>query len=812
MRSPYYAVFAIALSVTCYGQTVNNDILPGSTGLRLGNTNQRWKIYAQSLDLANGCTINGQPCGLPGLIQINGILVTLPNLNNTLPAATAGNTLCSWQTANFQVSVQCPQGNVNWASPGAQGTVAPNTGVFTVLNGVYNADAISGADWCAKVTAADSALSTTRGLIMVSPAAGVSTCSGAATLSSNHSLQLVGGAFVASCSGILVQNASNVNITGANNASVSLPNSCGDGSRPIRILTSTNVKVEGLEINGNGNNQSSGEQSHDIIVFNSNRVKIRNNYLHDAQGDGININTDSGMTTGCNDILVEGNSFTNIGRQFLTLTGYGCNDVRWLANHFTIGTQVSTSTSTGNSLHVEGDNAGTSFNRVTIADNDVTGATGTCISSTSQNTNPIIGLVISNNQCQSANSSANAAAGIVVLMAQDVNISGNTVNMSGATAGSDGILFQEASSWAAQAHRSIISGNTIEGPSQYGIEITSSAISGVPQAVIISDNIINSVAGAWGIRATNNFSDVSIHDNILTNLQQGGIRLESTARFHLHHNTIRDFGLNGSAASGIQITCNGSFTIVGPGEVESNRVGSATTTGMTGIAEQCSTASNIYVFNNDVTANATGVLTGTGFTNAFPPANLSSLSPLTIGTTQINEDSAGSVLALRNTGNTMQFRLFYNYPSIASYLLLTANFAGGSPGMQAVASAANLNPSLELSSCCGTGSVNLRTAFNSGAIAWRVDTNGHLVASGTKGQHLNTFGANNDLVGTCTAAAATTCTVTFTTNYGSAPVCTVTDQTSIVALKALPSTSSLVITTSGSSSDVFSYICAGNPN
>jgi hypothetical protein len=73
-----------------------------------------------------------------------------------------------------------------------------------------------------------------------------------------------------------------------------------------------------------------------------------------------------------------------------------------------------------------------------------------------------------------------------------------------------------------------------------------------------------------------------------------------------------------------------------------------------------------------------------------------------------------------------------------------------------------------------------------------------------------TLAANKDVHGTCTAAAATTCVITFTTAYTAAPVCMVTDQTTAAngALKALPTTTTLTITTA-SSSDVFSYVCFG---
>lgn len=122
-----------------------------------------------------------------------------------------------------------------------------------------------------------------------------------------------------------------------------------------------------------------------------------------------------------------------------------------------------------------------------------------------------------------------------------------------------------------------------------------------------------------------------------------------------------------------------------------------------------------------------------------------------------------------------------------------------------------------------SGSLNFRVGNNncaavdsSGRFAQscNVDTflNGPLSFNGSKGQHFKTQAATNDLAGTCTASASTTCTVTFTTAYTSAPSCTATDQTNITTVKVTPSTTTLVITTVASSSDVFAYHCIGNPN
>jgi hypothetical protein len=88
----------------------------------------------------------------------------------------------------------------------------------------------------------------------------------------------------------------------------------------------------------------------------------------------------------------------------------------------------------------------------------------------------------------------------------------------------------------------------------------------------------------------------------------------------------------------------------------------------------------------------------------------------------------------------------------------------------------------------------------------------HLMFNFSGGQHILTHVANNDLAGFCTAASATTCTVTFTTAYTAAPVCTANDTSAVVTVQPTATTTQLVITTSGSTSDKFSYICIGNPN
>jgi hypothetical protein len=144
----------------------------------------------------------------------------------------------------------------------------------------------------------------------------------------------------------------------------------------------------------------------------------------------------------------------------------------------------------------------------------------------------------------------------------------------------------------------------------------------------------------------------------------------------------------------------------------------------------------------------------------------------------------------------------------------------GSNYIDAVESAAPANPAANTNRLYADSTSHaLKCLTSSGGSCFPSgDHDGNILAAGNigfntgKGQHFVTQAANNDHAGTCTAASATICTVTFTTAYTFAPVCTATDQTAATAVQVTPSTSSLIITTANSTSDVFAYICVGNPN
>lgn len=242
---------------------------------------------------------------------------------------------------------------------------------------------------------------------------------------------------------------------------------------------------------------------------------------------------------------------------------------------------------------------------------------------------------------------------------------------------------------------------------------------------------------------------------------------------------------------------------------------------------------NIGLYNSDA---------GTPYNTASSETHTGSIAVAQIGTNSVaaiasctggastytfeliaNDGNGGkSVMATQNTGATCTNPLTSGNPATVSI----AN-VGSASWVTAVKAALAAGNSVDVYRCGGpmglgkVGTLTLAqdtmsfgvTAFSdTGIVATgscpTVNSTGSVApqfVSNTNG------GAVNKIAGTCTAGAATTCTVTFTNPFVSAPVCTATDGSNITTLKVTPSATSLVITTTGATSDVFDYICVGNP-
>ncbi|HEX4785389.1 MAG TPA: hypothetical protein VH350_13680 [Candidatus Sulfotelmatobacter sp.] len=122
--------------------------------------------------------------------------------------------------------------------------------------------------------------------------------------------------------------------------------------------------------------------------------------------------------------------------------------------------------------------------------------------------------------------------------------------------------------------------------------------------------------------------------------------------------------------------------------------------------------------------------------------------------------------------------------------------------------------------CVGIGGTASTTALPGTATTTDCETGGllqnigNIGFSGGKGQHFVTKAANNDHAGTVATSSSTKASLSFTTNYTSAPVCVLTPQTPGLTswyLSAI-STRGFTVTVAPSGTYTFGYICVGNPN
>jgi hypothetical protein len=92
---------------------------------------------------------------------------------------------------------------------------------------------------------------------------------------------------------------------------------------------------------------------------------------------------------------------------------------------------------------------------------------------------------------------------------------------------------------------------------------------------------------------------------------------------------------------------------------------------------------------------------------------------------------------------------------------------------------------------------------------------GNFTLSGTAGQHINTFSANNDTDGVVAVSASTSGAHNFSVAYASAPSCTLTptsDPTTVGVWWVTTSTGAVTANIKVSGSINFMYHCVGNPN
>lgn len=133
----------LLLAVPCFAQQVNTDILPASTGLNLGHSNQRWNAFVQNLDINGNCLFHGAPCNFGSGGGGNGTLTgncTPNNFSGWIGTSTLGCAPANFSGINSlffgTVSTQNDgnhAGGFTAAGNSLPPTTIPSTGMFGII-------------------------------------------------------------------------------------------------------------------------------------------------------------------------------------------------------------------------------------------------------------------------------------------------------------------------------------------------------------------------------------------------------------------------------------------------------------------------------------------------------------------------------------------------------------------------------------------------------------------------------------------------------------------------------------------------------
>jgi hypothetical protein len=408
-----------------------------------------------------------------------------------------------------------------------------------------------------------------------------------------------------------VQPASNQYIYGDGASTIFKQKAGANFVRPFLISTKSFVTLQNFAINGNGNAQAAGEQNHGVFISDSTDINVYDLIVHDCQGDAIGVYSSSNSILSRR-IRIQNCSVYNYGRCGIVISGTGAFNVLIDSNICRIGTRVTTSTSGGNSIHLELDSVPTSNpGYITISNN----ATDDPITSSGI----FVGLVIDGNTI--ANSVVGTGFGLITTInAANVVISNNTI-FGGDYASNTGIWIQDAIGGI--SNNINITGNTIKSLSVGGIYVFSS-VSGTDGALNISGNTLFSNAG-YGITVLSDYHNVVIDGNSMRQQTGGGISIGGTNGILISNNAIYNIGNSTGIAFANQgaVVSNGAFVI-------GNTVGNGVVGTSIGIALSDTTSvSNIVIIANDFSATNTPMSLGTNPTGITHINNIVGIGTLT---------------------------------------------------------------------------------------------------------------------------------------------------------------------------------------
>ena len=109
----------VLLGGLAVAQQVNSDLIPTTTGLNLGHSNQRWNGFFNNLNITGTCVVNGNPClgggGTGNVVSggnnsFTGTNIFAGSTTFTGPFSVSGGIGCGGASPASSNSINCPTG------------------------------------------------------------------------------------------------------------------------------------------------------------------------------------------------------------------------------------------------------------------------------------------------------------------------------------------------------------------------------------------------------------------------------------------------------------------------------------------------------------------------------------------------------------------------------------------------------------------------------------------------------------------------------------------------------------------------------
>jgi len=234
-------------------------------------------------------TIAAGPNQLPSASLWLNYITTVTDASSTANCNVGGGgiiMLCIAQVGGWVPLTGSGATTINWDSPGAIGSIAPNTGQFTILNGTAFAAAYAGADCGAKINAALAVSGISE--VWVTQAAG-SACTTAVSVGAGQTLKFTqAGTWTFAQTITLGADASIKGLPkGDNQAAVVLQEVSGSNLPCFITMSGNRSSIVDVFVDGN---KAANSTAHDAVCITGNRVVLDSADVQNAKRHNIYIN------------------------------------------------------------------------------------------------------------------------------------------------------------------------------------------------------------------------------------------------------------------------------------------------------------------------------------------------------------------------------------------------------------------------------------------------------------------------------------------------------------------------------------------